>query len=55
MDKESHDRLIGETLELLLSISSKEALGCLPGHVLGTLNEQLKEAVQWARVICETK
>ena len=55
MDKESHDRLIGETLELMLSLSSKEALGCLPGHVLGTLNEQLKEAAQWAKVICAPK
>lgn len=53
MDKESHNRLISETLELLLLISSEEALGCLPGHVLGTLNEQLREAVQWAKVICE--
>lgn len=55
MNKTSRQRLISETLELLLLISSKEVLECLPGHVLGTLNEQLKQAMQWAKVICEKK
>ena len=55
MDYENREQLIQETLDLLLLISSEDALRCVPGHVLNELHSQLMQAAQWAKVICKSK